>query len=372
MKKLKWILLIIGIFFIIILIFGSCKKTKALEPSIYKGQGYYLTITDSNSGGCFYYLPTNNTSSMDLLFLSYSTQLDSGYMIIYKNNSNIGMYFNNGSGLTAFSKSFSIDSAKVCYFYIILGASYTSNTTEFCINYGYKYFNGTSFVDESSYYYFNNIAGQSYSAINECYATSPGLYIQPYYNSSDTFHGYTDGYIYDVMDYSDTFSEAVPDIKYDYLSYADSTLLRSLYQAGYDSGYFVGYQDGYSDAYDNYYAPRYNAGYQDGYTAGLNDNTAYQQGLYDGYDHGYDEGYQDGYAYGRGRGYVAGYDDGYAEGIAGATPMSQATTLIGSLFTGIGSIMSIQLFPGFPIGLLILVPLFFSVLGLVLWIWRRN
>lgn len=369
MKKIKIIGLIVLVLICIFIVFASCKKTKALEPSIYRGQGYNLTLTDSNSGGCFYYLPTNNTSSMDLLFIDYSTPAETGYMIIYKNNSNIGMYFNNGTGMTAFSKSFTGNSSRICYFYIILGSTTIDNDVKLCINYGYKYYTGTGFVDDTAYYYFDNIPGQSYQSINDAYATSTGLYIQPYYNSSDTFRGYTDGYIFDVLDYSDAFSEAVPDIKYDYLSYAESSILSNLYQYGYQVGYQAGYNDGYDQAYSDYYMPRYNQGYNAGYNDGVNDNqTAYNHG----YDDGAADGYRDGMIAGLTQGYNDGYNDGVADGMAGATPMSQATTLVGSIFTAIGSILSIQLFPGFSLGLLILVPLFFSVLGLILWIWRRN
>ena len=102
---------------------------------------------------------------------------------------------------------------------------------------------------------------------------------------------------------------------------------------------------------------------------GLADNVAGQE---QAYQHGYDDGAHDGYITGYDRGYDIGYDDGFNNGMSGATPVSQTIGIVSSIFAGVGTVMAIQLFPGFPLGLLILVPLFFAVLGLILWIWRRN
>lgn len=98
----------------------------------------------------------------------------------------------------------------------------------------------------------------------------------------------------------------------------------------------------------------------------------YDEGYSDGYAAGQENGFDDGYDTGYGEGYDEGYNLGYEDGIEGETLFSPAFRMISDIFVAIGSIMSIELVPHIPIGLLILVPLFFSVLGLILWIWRRN
>lgn len=101
-------------------------------------------------------------------------------------------------------------------------------------------------------------------------------------------------------------------------------------------------------------------------------NTYLAYGYDYGYDNGYDLGERNGYAEGFRLGHADGYTEGYADGEAGETAVSRAVTLIGSIFTAIGSIMSIELFPNVPMGLFFLVPLFFAVVGLILWIWRKT
>ena len=70
--------------------------------------------------------------------------------------------------------------------------------------------------------------------------------------------------------------------------------------------------------------------------------------------------------------YSTGYNDGYNDGIEGKTPMQRVWDFIGGMFTSIGAIFSIELFPHIPLGIFILIPLFFGAIGLILWIWRRN
>jgi hypothetical protein len=98
----------------------------------------------------------------------------------------------------------------------------------------------------------------------------------------------------------------------------------------------------------------YNVGYQDGLDA--NDTQAYQEG--------YNVGYQ--------LGQTEGYNTGYQAGVSGDNAVSSFINILTSIFTGIGAIFSIELFPNITIGLFLLVPLFFGVLGLILWIWRHN
>lgn len=99
-------------------------------------------------------------------------------------------------------------------------------------------------------------------------------------------------------------------------------------------------------------------GYNGGYTYG------YQQGL----DAADQDAYDTGYHYG----YLKGREDGYDDGASGNNAVSSFINILTSIFTGIGAILSIELFPHVTIGLFFLVPLFFGVLGLILWIWRHN
>lgn len=72
------------------------------------------------------------------------------------------------------------------------------------------------------------------------------------------------------------------------------------------------------------------------------------------------------------RGYANGYDNGYSDGQQGESAATSVWTLISGIFTSLGAIFAIELFPHIPLGIFFLVPLFFAVVGLILWIWRRN
>lgn len=111
---------------------------------------------------------------------------------------------------------------------------------------------------------------------------------------------------------------------------------------------------GYAGGYDN--------GYSEGFSAGgsASTETAYQNG------------YSQGYSVGLNRGEQIGYGRGYDAGQSGDNAVSSFINILTSIFTGIGAIFSIQLFPHVTIGVFFLVPLFFGVLGLILWIWRHN
>ena len=214
-----------------------------------------------------------------------------------------------------------------------------------------------------------------YGYLDNFYAMS---YMLSWGSQSDSLRALKLHYRYQILNYFSQYWDEQVEGAFaaidDYLNtglYVD--IYNNGYNAGYTTGYNAGYQegwdDGYAQAYSDYYMPRYNQGYNAGYEAGINDNQA----AYDrGFDEGYADGWREGRLYGLSEGYDQGYSDGLDVGLAGATPMSQATTLIGSIFSSVGSVLAIQLFPGFSIGMLILVPLFFSVLGLILWIWRRN
>lgn len=67
-----------------------------------------------------------------------------------------------------------------------------------------------------------------------------------------------------------------------------------------------------------------------------------------------------------------GYDVGYIAGQQGENAISPIWNLLQGIFGTIGAIFSIELAPHVYIGYFFLVPLFFGVVGLILWIWRRN
>lgn len=108
----------------------------------------------------------------------------------------------------------------------------------------------------------------------------------------------------------------------------------------------------------------YSGGYDAGYSAGYTDGGGSEDAYYDGYQQGLNVGRQ--------VGYQLGYDTGYDDGASGNNAVSSFINILTSIFTGIGAIFSIELFPHITIGLFLLVPLFFGVLGLILWIWRHN
>lgn len=95
-------------------------------------------------------------------------------------------------------------------------------------------------------------------------------------------------------------------------------------------------------------------GYQAGYQAGTEATT----------QEAYENGYLDGVA--------NGYNEGYSDGANGSTAITPVFALISGIFSSLGSILAVELVPHVPLGLFILVPLFFAVVGLVLWIWRKN
>lgn len=72
------------------------------------------------------------------------------------------------------------------------------------------------------------------------------------------------------------------------------------------------------------------------------------------------------------QGYSAGYNTGYREGQTGENAISPVWNVLTGIFNSIGAILSIELIPHIPIGLLIFVPLFFIMVMAILSIWRKN
>lgn len=70
--------------------------------------------------------------------------------------------------------------------------------------------------------------------------------------------------------------------------------------------------------------------------------------------------------------YDSAFNEGYIAGQAGENAVSPVWNLFQGIFGTLGAIFSIELAPHVYIGYFFLVPLFFGVVGLILWIWRRH
>lgn len=103
--------------------------------------------------------------------------------------------------------------------------------------------------------------------------------------------------------------------------------------------------------------------YGKGYTDGLSDG--YEQG----YNHGKDAGLKDGKEIGIEQGITIGkeigFTDGYDKGINDATDHS-FYGIIGQVFQGLGSFLSIQLLPNITFGAILSVPLVFGIISFII------
>lgn len=103
----------------------------------------------------------------------------------------------------------------------------------------------------------------------------------------------------------------------------------------------------------------YNTGHYDGYNSGY--NSGYSDGRTIGHDEGYGVGFNAGKSVGNSQGYASGYEVGVSDG----TRNFGMWDLFSNAFGSIGNILSIQLFPGLSVGLLISVPIAFAF---ILWL----
>lgn len=126
----------------------------------------------------------------------------------------------------------------------------------------------------------------------------------------------------------------------------------------YDLSYWINMYNAYLTRRYNYFNDLRITGFSGGYNNGYNEGASSSE----------TQAFNDGKAVG----YQLGLEDGYAQGMRGDNAVSSFINILTSIFTGIGAIFSIELFPHITIGLFLLVPLFFGVLGLILWIWRHN
>lgn len=147
--------------------------------------------------------------------------------------------------------------------------------------------------------------------------------------------------------------------------------------AGYSAGYLAGLDNINQEQYDLGYSAGQTAGYESGYTAGYEagQTAGYSAGYEAGLIGGYDSAYEDGFDAGETAGYVEGWDDGYNVGYdygytAGQISAQEGTENFStnwfvSILSGVGGILSIEIFPNFRIGFLLLIPVVF---GLFYWL----
>lgn len=375
MKLLKkiWFPLVLLIL-ILILLLGTCKKTNALYDSGLQQRTIYISMTDTDTGYIQILQPKfNNSTIISTLYTQRPTYYDRLYTNLIFDSVNNEVYITITSLAnpqdpedTVLYTGSRIGADRLIAVIAMIGPNNYDTTSELswcfcfvqCINgaitYTYNWYYGENM--ETTMGFINDAFNNNEVRID----LFPDSHVYSYYK------GTSNVYMYDALDYSSTFSEQIPDLLDDFIN-PSINLSTSIYL--YNNGYNAGYQQGYDDGYEAGQTAGYNSGYTAGYNVGVNDNeTAFNRG----YDEGQADGYADGLLAGYDNGYADGYDIGFNEGMDGATPVSQTVGVISSIFAGIGTVLAVQLFPGFPIGLLILVPLFFAVLGLILWIWRRN
>ena len=117
-----------------------------------------------------------------------------------------------------------------------------------------------------------------------------------------------------------------------------------------------------NDFYDSGYDSGYNRGYEGGYNRGYDDGDAV----------GYARGYDEGYAQGDYDGYRRGWDQGYARGKSDGENYNLHYFWLRNTLDAVNDFLSLELFPGVNIGLMVGVPLVFGVLRLILFIWRSG
>lgn len=118
--------------------------------------------------------------------------------------------------------------------------------------------------------------------------------------------------------------------------------------ANYSNGAEVGYWQGYNEGY--------NDGYAIGYNAGLYENN---ENLYTA---GYSAGKLEWETIGYNAGLQTGFNNGYLAGVDAGANINPSIDWIKALFIGMGAFLSVEIFPSVTIGLIVAIPLLFSLL----------
>lgn len=344
MKKIKWILLAITLALASLFLFATCRKTKALESELIhitanireSDQGDYNIVFIFDLGENY----LSNKSNFMFIGGAYRLAITNQA----GNNTNQVTIEQIGS---SYYESFTTNSR-------FLQVQIVEDNNDLCLlfydlNYTMQYnqgntpvINGVSRTLKTRFVFGQGVYSQ-WTGIN-------GLQMSV---TSGTFGTNTPNFLFNYS-YISVF-DTVQDINnwvdnqlsnYKFINY----LLNQSYNYGYTDGNNDGYLDGFDDGEDR--------GYSDGYAAGelVGHAAGYEEGANVGYTHGFDEGYR----------------DGWADGQAGETAITPAFNTLSGVFNVVSSVLSIELVPHVPIGLFFLVPLFFSAIGLILWIWRRN
>lgn len=337
-KKLKIFAIIVLIILVALLFLGNCKKTNALSSGFI---GYNVNISERNQGQYSYvaiYNLNENVSSFNYVELNSQ---EFTYLVINNNQIQIYRY---ASGQYTIVDSFYLTTG-------ILQVSVDYDVTDLCLiiyelSIDLQQYQGSSPALSGITRTLKTRLILNNSYLNQWQNNDLDIYLLP--NSGTLPIGLLN---YSYVDSNDTLTSINTWVDN---QLENSLLFNNLLSRAYNYGTTDGYEEGY------------NIGVSDG------EDVGYDNGYGDGYDVGYADGDTAGYNTGYNAGYNAGYNTGYDDGQEGETALSPVFRIISDIFSAIGSIMAIELVPHIPLGLFILVPLFFSALGLILWIWRRN
>lgn len=341
MKKIKWILLAITLALATLFLFATCRKTKAMESVFYN---YSMQISerdqDQYNAVLIFNVSQKSNYSSNILYIDTNNSLNYVYLNVSADTSILRIYNRSSVSLENISLTSGLIEVDIVY----------DTYQLYCIIYEIS---------------FNVQRNQGVEPILDGITRTMKTRFQlNNYILTDWQSGDIDLSILNAGNYSAGFLVngsyiSVSDTPQNISDWVSSQLNNSLtYNKLIHEGYLAGNEDGYLDGFDD----GEDRGYSDGYDAGEAD------GYQDGYNVGTVEGFDDGYLYG----YDEGYHRGWDAGQAGETAITPVFNTLSSIFGVVGSVLAIELVPHVPIGLFFLVPLFFSAIGLILWIWRRN
>lgn len=337
MKKFKIISLIILILLSILFLFATCKKTKALENGF---RNYTTTISerelDKYNLVAIYDLGQASTMSSSDIFILINT---SNFYININNSNTLSLVkAGNYETVSLTSRLIEVD---LVYdvdglYTIIYEIKYTTQSNQSQV----PVIDGISRTMKTRFALPSNINNTWSNGDLSVILMTDNLNYQANFLMN-----------YAYISYSDTpqvISNWVSNQLSNYLTY--NNLINIGYYSGYDVGYDVGLDEGVDIGYSN----------------------GYDEGEEIGYNYGYFVGRNEGLQEGQQTGYNIGYNIGYTDGQAGNTAITPIFNTLSGVFSVVGSVLAIELVPNVPIGVFILVPLFFAAVGLILWIWRRN
>lgn len=351
--KIRWLIYIAILLMAVGCGIASCKKTKAydeIEPVVQSGSAIVciyarqLGKTANGFGLMGHNLANDFSVGDDIDMATFESMYDDLFVYGFTNRAgytDLVIYFYNEiiQGVNTFNMGYFIGnegviqvigthqfSVSITDYYILVNFTPGQQNVNYCI---VQFNEPTTTFERNTMSVYGGIS--QIPMISEVYTDYDYEDERPVYLYERTTTHYNE-----VM----TLTGA-PNLPIEYLIYGYNNELSTLYEwitsikrVGFNGGYNVGYQDGLD----------------------ANDIQSYQQG--------YNVGYQEGQNYG--------YNVGYQEGQSGSNAVSKAVNVLSSIFGAIGAIFSIELFPGITLGIFFLVPLFFGVLGLILWIWRHN